>query len=146
MKKYFGSSLLEMLLVIAVAGVLIVIAVRYFAIVDLNARVAQAISKIDTITRASYQWRAAERQVDFDQISVQALLEDELIVKTDLVNPWGGDTLVAVGSNGAADRVNITLTALPRYACESLRRHLSAVVFAQVSVADCAEGNYHGDF
>lgn len=143
MKKY--GSVLEIFLVIAIAIFVMVFTIRYFTIADLNTRVAQAITKIDIISRASHSWRLEKQKWDFSDISIQALIDDKILNENDGVNPWGGKiTLMASTQN--PQRVTIQLTAVPPNACERLRQHLKTIAFTQSSSADCQRGYYYGEF
>jgi len=144
MERHKGNSLLEMLLVIAVSGILIVLAIRYFSVVDLNMRVAHAISKIDILSRASYQWRDAQRMKDFDNINIVDLTAAGLVSAVDVKNPWGG--VIEVGPGSSHQHVQIHLKNISKAACVSLTHHLAEIAFSQVTPQACAQGNYYGDF
>ena len=144
MNKQRGNSLLEILLVIAVSSVLIVLAVRYFAVVELNMRVARAISQIDIITRASYQWLEYARKPDFSEITNASLTTTGLVTADDITNPWGG--MIAVGAGSDSNHVRITLSGLSRYACENLSHHLETIAYSGASAPECKAGAYYGEF
>src|SRR3990167_7690540 len=144
MQKQQGNSLLEILLVITVSSVLIVLAVRYFTVVDLNMRVARAISQIDIVSRASYEWLECERAQDFSKISSQALLDAHLVSGDDLKSPWGGTIQVTPGND--ANHVKISLSGISTYGCQDLTRHLQSIAYASVVQKACEHGNYFGEF
>lgn len=143
MQKQQGNSLLEILLVITVSSVLIMLAVRYFTVVDLNMRVARAISQIDRISRASYEWLEYDRKPDFSEISSAALVNSGLVQPKDFKNPWGGAIQVSMGSDN--NHVRIQLDRLSQYACQDLNRHLQSIAFSTPEQA-CAAGTYNGEF
>ncbi|OGT52727.1 MAG: hypothetical protein A3F17_03445 [Gammaproteobacteria bacterium RIFCSPHIGHO2_12_FULL_41_15] len=143
MQKQQGNSLLEILLVITVSSVLILLAVRYFTVVDLNMRVARAISQVDIISRASYEWLEYDQKADFSMISKDALIHSGLLQANDFKNPWGGTIMVAPGSDH--NHVKIELNHLSPYACQGLSRHLETIAFANASSA-CDSGTYYGEF
>lgn len=144
MERQRGNSLLEVLLVLAVSSVLIVLAIRYFTVVDLNMRVARAISQIDMVSRASYEWLEYERAADFSKINAQALLESHLIAKEDLKSPWGGAIEVTAGQDPS--HVKISLSGISAYGCQDLTRHLQSVAYAEALAQACKQGTYYGEF
>lgn len=146
MKKQQGNSLLEIVLVIAVSSVLIVMAVRYFTVVDMNSRVAETISRIDILTRASYEWRDINQLPDFSGITTDALEKVKLVSESDTKSPWGGTIGLSAG-NQASEHVKITLNRMSAKACENLRRHLASIAHSQSSPGDCkGQHTYFGEF
>lgn len=144
MEKQQGNSLLEIILVLAVSSVLIVLAVRYFTVVDLNMRVAHAISKIDIISRASYEWLEYMQKPDFEGISADSLKQAGLVSRSDMISPWGGVIDVSMGVN--KNHVKISLSKIPDAGCESLSRHLESIADPETTPEDCETGNYSGEF
>ncbi len=150
MHKQNGNTLLEILLVLAVSSVLIVLAIRYFTVVDLNVRVAEAISKIDIISRASYEWQVAERKQDFSGIKLEDLKLGGFISNQESSSPWGGDIGVAEGED--RQHVKITIAHINAHACQDLRRHLLAISYNELSKKQCrsdkskTDVDYWGEF
>src|SRR3990167_1617968 len=82
MRRQNGFTLIEILLALGIAAVIITISIRYFFLSEENMRVEESIALIKSITRASFDWRAQQKQPDFDTpaaISIQSLLDLELI-------------------------------------------------------------------
>lgn len=144
MEQQRGNSLLEILLVITVSSVIIILAVRYFTVVDLNMRVARAISQIDVISRASYEWLEYEREADFSKISAAALEQSGLLKGRDFKNPWGGAVEVMPGSDNK--HVKIRLSNISIYGCQNLSRHLQAIAFSNIPPTECSSAGYYGEF
>jgi prepilin-type N-terminal cleavage/methylation domain-containing protein len=144
LNKQSGNSLLEILLVLAVSGVLVTLALRYFTVVDLNMRVARAISQIDMVSRASYEWLEYQRAPNFSAISTQSLLEAHLIAEEDLKSPWGGEIQVLAGDDPS--HVKIKLSGISAYGCQDLTRHLQSVAYSEALSQSCKKGEYFGEF
>lgn len=143
-RKQKGNTLLEVLLVLAVSSVLLTLAVRYFNTVDLNRQVTEAISKIDIISRASYEWLSAERQGDFSLISNDGLITLGLVSEADMMSPWGGP--IAVSGGDDLQHVKISLNGLGPAGCQNLHRHLLNIAYAESPVDQCTEGAFFGEF
>jgi prepilin-type N-terminal cleavage/methylation domain-containing protein len=144
LNKQSGNSLLEILLVLAVSGVLVTLALRYFTVVDLNMRVARAISQIDMVSRASYEWLEYQRAANFAEISTQSLLDAHLIAEEDLKSPWGGEIQVLAGDD--LSHVKIKLSGISAYGCQDLTRHLQSVAYSEALSQSCKKGEYFGEF
>lgn len=150
MSRQHGNTLLELLLVLALSGIIITLAIRYFAVVDLNSRVAQSISKIDILSRASYEWLSISRRGDFESISLDNLIDAELLRENDDKNPWGGDIEVSVGSN--PQHVKIVFKDISAKACKNIRHHLKPMTYVEVSEESCKpdaiskQATYWGEF
>ncbi len=144
MQKQNGNSLLEILLVVAVASILIVLAVRYFTTTNSNVQVVQAISKIDRVVRASYRWLEIERKESFqggDVISMQALVKAGLLDNNDKINPWGGNIIIKPGADPKHIKVSLENVSLP--ACNNLYQRLKGVASKQYA---CSGDAYTGEF
>lgn len=135
MRKQQGNTLLELLLVLAVASVIITLAVRYFAVVEMNLQVAKAISRIDVVSRAGYDWLSLAREGDFSKITLEELKNKELIRESESDNPWGGPIKVIAGSNQS--HVKIILSDISPAGCENIRHNLQEIAYAQVNRDAC---------
>ena len=151
MRKARGLTLLETLCVLAIAGAIIMVAVRYFSVTDRNLQVTHAIKQIQNLTKTSYEWLDAQKQEDFGanggtEISLQALIDAELIdnADADTKDPWGKTIIVTPGTD--PNRVKITMPNVPQSACKNLARRLENV--SKIEKPQCAAGrnNYEGEF
>ena len=73
MRKNYGVTLLEMLLVLTIGAAIIMTAVRYFSVTRRDLNVTRAISQIQSLTKASYEWLNAQKQ------KKEFLLQDMII-------------------------------------------------------------------
>ena len=131
-KKILGISLLECLLSITLIGLIATMAVRYYTITLRGTHVSQAISQVNRLTSASYEWLRLQNQTDFDgedtgaPITIQLLLTSELITQTDTVDPWGGTITINPGTTDPS-YVQITLPNLSQQDCLNLAQQLSYI-------------------
>ena len=145
MQKNKGISLLEIILALAVIGVICVIAVRYFFIASNNLRVTRAVAQIQQLSKASYEWLQVKEQADFgaedSAISVDHLWDAGLITAQDKKDPWGGKVRVAPGSNPVD--LAITLTHVPEKACLALRQKMKKIAREQTPEDACNLETYN---
>lgn len=144
MAKQFGNSVLEVLLIITVSMLMVVLAIRYFTVVDFNRRVAQVLSQIDTISKASYQWLDRSGSENFRMIALNKLVQGGYISQADVKSPWGAIFSVKPASDG--QHVTIMIDHLPKAACLHLRKYLSDVAYTEVMQTACQRGVYSGEF
>lgn len=141
-----GLSLLEVLLVVAIAATILLLTTRYFAISRLELKVAQSVSLIQKISSASYLWLNGQSQADFSGptvISMYPLQAANYLGTVDLQDPWGGTILVSPGPN--PQYVQIALPKVPMDACNSLKQRLAKSAFQQISNCTSSSG-YYGSF
>ncbi len=143
-KSNNGISLLELLLVIALIGVITVLSVRYFVVVNSNLQVTRGVEVINRITRASYEWLTDNRYPNFanPEITLSQLLNENLLAAADAHNPWGGEVMVRPGRN--TRYVQVTLTAVPMPACQSLAKQVRTI--NHVVTPACFGMTFQGEF
>lgn len=159
MKSKFmhGISLLEVLLVLAVAGIIIAVSVRYFQTAEFHNRVATAIRQINTITKASYTWLQEQNQPNFNNtnepggsgaiaISIQELIDNNLIDESTSISPWDGQITVGPGTNPS--QVRISIPGLDIASCKQLVLAMQRKTATELPIANCTGSNitYYGDF
>lgn len=148
-----GLSLLEVLLSISIIAILIVMSVRLFSIAMLNTRVAESISQLKRLTRASYQWLETQSQQDFSnanggtKITVNKLTSANLISAQDGTTPWGGTVTIKPNPNDKT-QVRIIFANVPAHACKNLGREMENVAISATTPAQCnaAENTFIANF
>lgn len=157
--KYKAFTLLEMLLVLMIAAAILVMATRYFTISMRNMHVTQAISDIQSITKASYEWLQTQKQENFSDtpngvaIDMQQLIEFKLIQPNDskhplsYYDPWGGEVEIGPGKNNAS-RIYILMKNVPKMACLNLVRKTQSLMDQNSLHPACDKdrNDYYGEF
>ncbi len=90
-----GFSLIELLLVIAVSALITLVAVHYFSSSRFNLKITSAVSQIQKISNASYQWLGAQKQLDLSgansatgvAVSMTQVLNTQWLMTTDTKIP-----------------------------------------------------------
>ncbi|OGT64933.1 MAG: hypothetical protein A3J38_05120 [Gammaproteobacteria bacterium RIFCSPHIGHO2_12_FULL_45_9] len=144
-KQQKGLSLIEVLLALTVSAMVIVMSTRYFWTANQAANITQATSQIQRITNASYQWLDANRQSDFADITLTALVSANLISANDQTNPWGGTITASVGQSDPT-HVRITLASVPQTQCQALVRALATTAYTEISTCTADNTTYWGEF
>lgn len=152
MRKNSGLTLLETLLVLAIGGAIIMVAVRYFSVTHRSLNVTHAIQQIQTLTKSSYEWLEAQKQEDFSgdaggtAISLQELINAGLVNDTDAEtkDPWGKTMTILPGSD--PNRIKITLPDVPNQACKNLARRLENVSKTTKPTCGSDLNDYSGEF
>lgn len=140
MRSKKGFTLLEILLALAIATIIITMSIRYFFLTEENTRVQESIALIKNITRASFDWRAQQKQPDFDTpnaISIQSLVDLELIRPEEKINPFGGEITVTPAK--IPSHITTSLSAVPYTACLKIQRLLEGTCDKEKKI-------YSGDF
>ena len=118
-KNHKGIGLLELVLAIIVIVSIILMSTRYYITVREKARVASAVSIINSVANASYQW-VEKNDGNFGGITSMTVLTDDGFLPTGYGtndNPWGGSTSVD-GTSGSS--VVLTMTNIPDKSCTAL--------------------------
>jgi prepilin-type N-terminal cleavage/methylation domain-containing protein len=147
-----GFSLIEMIFVIVVAAMIALLAVRYFASSRFNLKVTSAVSQIQQITGASYQWLNTHAQLDFTggdvpngvAISMTELVNTECLGNNYTQDPWGG-TIAVNADPSAPTLVKITLPGASLKACNNLKQRLANKAQSQIQTCTANSG-YYGSF
>lgn len=141
MRKITGITLLEVVLVLAIIGLILTLTVRYFNVASTSEQVNQAMTEIQTITKASYQWLQVQRQADFasgNPIDINKLQQAGLIDATQITDPWGGAITVEPGTSDS-NLVHISLPNVSEKICKNLKTRMSGVTNHQ----DCSNQTYY---
>jgi Tfp pilus assembly protein PilE len=126
--KKAGVSLLELVLVIAIIGTMILTSIRFFNIATENAKVNNAVSMTRDIADASFKWYESNTSFTKPEFNFTTLVQMNLLptkyadsALTATMNPWGGSVKLAASGS---EHFKITLTELPHTSCEKLKSQL----------------------
>ena len=131
-----GISLLEILLVLAIAAIIVSIAISYYTQTLITTRVSQAASLIEQINKAGYEWRQIPDAngvypANFTGLSIgglNALTAYGLLPcenQSCFTNPWGGATMVTADRN--PQYMLIKMTGVPVSDCMRLREQMKNI-------------------
>ncbi len=85
--KKHGLTLIEILLVIAIIGVMAVFSMRFFGAYSENTKVHEATTQVQKILQATLSYYDDQKQ--WPQSLEQSGFINEYLVKKDLITPWG---------------------------------------------------------
>jgi type II secretory pathway pseudopilin PulG len=126
MRHSKGISMLEVLLVIAIAAVLSMGSVHLYLRSKGESLLLQATTQIQRIVTASNQWLVVQRLPDFssrEENLIPQLVEDKLLEPEDELNPWGGDVSAQGNTEG---RLLVRFSHIPSDACSELSSHFGS--------------------
>lgn len=135
MRSIAGVTLLEIMLVLAIAAMIIVMSVRYYQSAQAKQQATDTIQKLTAIMSAADSMSIASGSyAAFNN----AALEGALANVGGNTTPWGGTITVAP----AASTYTVTVTDVPPQVCSGLygqlngNRHISAITTCTASVAN----------
>jgi len=116
-----GIGLLELVLALAIIGVMLVSATRYFSVVNRSHRLEQAIEMVSAIKAAGERWKVAKD--NYSTLSKMSDFVDRGFLPSiygasgtsAIKNPWGGEVTVAKGTDSTL--LDITFTKVPTEEC-----------------------------
>src|SRR3990167_893341 len=135
-----GFNLLELMLALLVVAAITFTSIRYFFTANQQARVTQAVSQIDTLVKASYEW--VQGKDNFSGITVKDLVAAGYLPSSfeqTVNNPWKGSIEIRASSSDL-HRLLITLSNVPYNACGGLMEKLQqqvAVKDGKPIITDC---------
>jgi type II secretory pathway pseudopilin PulG len=136
--KMAGVTLLEVMLVLAVAAMIIVMSVRYYQSATYSQQANSALSMIQGITAAADGMSQGTGTYDtVDTATVQALMPNNT-----MTTPWG--TAITV-TNGAGQTYDVNLPATPDAICTQLANRLTGST-KYTSISACGAGGGTADF
>ncbi len=107
LKTMLGVTLLEIMLVLAIAGIIIAMSVRYFGQASTNQKVTSAISGITAMVSAVEQWRLQGKALSsLTNDDIKSYFTADSIPKS----PWTNDPMTAKGGSVANTYVISTKT------------------------------------
>jgi len=119
LKKVLGVTLLEIMLVLAIAAMIIVMSVRYYQSATSSSQANAALSQIQAIMSAADGLAQATGSYMTPALNNAAIAP--LLPANGLIMPWGAGATVA---GTAAGTYTITLTDVPRGVCPLLTTKL----------------------
>lgn len=134
-KSALGVTLLEIMLVLAVAAMIIVMSIRYYQSASTSAQANAALEMIQGITAAADGIaQPAGTYTGATTTAVQALMPNQ-----SMSTPWGGT--ITLGSQGATV-YTVTFDTMPTNVCNILRPKVIANTKFNNSVSACSGGSF----
>ncbi len=129
LKQQRGFSILEIILYLAVAGVLTIAATKYFNSTEREQLDSQNVRMVQEMIKAGTQYLASNP--DYSSVSNSVLIDTGAIssefIQTgtkgtkELVAPWPNSTVMATPTgSGSSSAMKITLSNIPSYVCQDL--------------------------
>lgn len=134
-KKFLGVTLLEIMLVLAVAAVIIVMSVRYYQTASINQQGATALEQIQAITSiADGLAQGTGSYTAVTQSAVAALMPNQV-----MTTPWG--TTIKVDPGQATSYV-VTLPNAPAGVCGQIKPRLTTNANFKVTCSTSTAGDF----
>lgn len=132
-RKTQGVTLLEIMLVLAVAAMIIVLSIRYYQAANTSQQANAAMQLIQSVTAASDSLSQATGS--YSTITTSTL--KAILPASGMAAPWGG----AVTVTGTATTITLTLPAVPSGVCAILTQNVKANANYTLS-ANCGTVTY----
>ncbi|RDI46483.1 hypothetical protein [Aquicella lusitana] len=114
-----GVTLLEIMLVLAIAAMIIVMSVRYYQSASISQQANAFLSQVQAISSAMNSMsQSTGTYSGLSETSIQAILPPN-----GLIPPWGGSGLTVAGSSTG---FTITAANVPTGVCDLVTRQLTA--------------------
>lgn len=138
-KSMLGVTLLEIMLVLAIAAMIIVMSVRYYQSAQANQQANAVLSEIQAITAsADALAQGTGSYAGLTTDTVIPMLPSSVIHGGTINTPWGG-TITVTGKS--SNTYEVSLTAMPASVCSSLKAQLQAnSKFTGVTNNTCTAG------
>jgi Tfp pilus assembly protein PilE len=121
LKTMLGVTLLEIMLVLAIAGIIIAMSVRYYYQASTNQKITAAVAGITAMVSAVEQWRLKGEPIgDLQSGEIQGYFGPETVPKS----PWDSKPMDAVGNSNGKSYDIITATD-DTGACQALAGQMS---------------------
>lgn len=111
-KKQRGIGLLELMLSLSIIAILLVMATRYYDSARHSNRMNDAISQVNAIAAATYNYKNSNITGDYSNVSIKTLVAENWLPPsfgTPNADPWGG--VLGVFSTGS--NFSVTLSNIP---------------------------------
>lgn len=136
-KSVLGVTLLEIMLVLAIAAMIIVMSVRYYQSASTNQQANGALQMIQGITSAADN--LAQGTGSYANAVVSTATIQPLMPNNSMSTPWGGTITVTGGS----PTYSVSLTLVPAQVCLLLKSRLASnpkFVAASIASNSCGAG------
>ncbi|OGT62015.1 MAG: hypothetical protein A3F14_00335 [Gammaproteobacteria bacterium RIFCSPHIGHO2_12_FULL_43_28] len=138
--KRTGVTLLEIMLVLALAAMVIILSVRYYTTSTSFREANDLLSKISAITAAADT--IAGPTSSYTGVTRQSVVD--LVSENSMTTPWGGAIGFTVDS---ARSYTVSIPGVPSVTCNKIRSNLSANPhFPTASMSACAAAGQSADF
>lgn len=139
LSKSAGVTLLEVMLVLAIASMIIIMSVRYYQSASSSQQATAAFAQIQAITAAADT--LAQMSGDYTQASINTGVPNLIGANGTLLSPWNTSVTVAAAS---ASTYTVTITSMPGAVCSIIKAQMSANPAHYSSSTTCtsAPGNY----
>jgi len=115
-----GVTLLEIMLVLAIAAMVIVMSVRYYQSASANQQANGILQMIQGVTAAADG--LAQGTGSYSVANVSTTTIQPLMPNNSMTTPWGGEITV---SNAAPSTYDVSITAMPGQVCALLSARLA---------------------
>jgi Tfp pilus assembly protein PilE len=122
-KSMLGVTLLEIMLVLAIAALVIVMSIRFYQQASTSGKINAALSQVQGIVAAVESWQTATQQ-PYSNLTSMTVIKDYLPSQNaSLVNPWGGT--VSLGTQGSGFKItyNPAIPTSGQNACQTLGKY-----------------------
>jgi hypothetical protein len=134
------SKLIELILVIAVTGAIVVISTKYYEITNFSKQVDASIEMVQSVITAAEDWNISNDS--YSGITGTAFLVEQGLLKSELqnpnANPWGGS--IDVHTNRDGQSITIQLKNIPITPCKELDKALRRE--ENIGIATCDAKGY----
>lgn len=131
-KSVLGVTLLEIMLVLAIAAMIVVMSIRYYQSASLNQKVASAMDNITGIVAAGESVYNSTNTLASASSAITAYLPGNKLP----TSPWNGSSFGITGANSTSFSINIPGT--PQAGCAQLTNMSSQN--AKLTGASCTNG------
>ncbi len=129
-KSTLGVTLLEVMLVLAIAAMIIVMSIRYYQSTTAAQQSNTVLAQVQAIVSAAEQLSQATGSFASTGGNVSTTTIEPLLPKNGLVLPWGSAITV---TNASASSFDITLAGLSANVCPLVKSKLTASAHFSVS-------------
>jgi Tfp pilus assembly major pilin PilA len=136
-KKVLGVTLLEVMLVLAIAAMIIVMSVRYYQSATSSSQSNTALTQIQSIIVAADS--ISQAGGTYTGVVTSSAISP-LLPSNGLVMPWGETATIGTGTSGSVSTLTIGLTSIPTGVCPILFANLKANNHITISPTACTSG------
>ena len=135
-KSMLGVTLLEIMLVLAIAAMIIVMSVRYYQSATSNQQANAVLQMVQGITAAADG--LAQSTGGYSQATTVSI--GPLMPNSSLRTPWGGDITITPGSGTSPSTYKVNIAGTPQAVCALLTSRLKAnIKYTDIKPATCSK-------